>query len=344
MKLAHAFYSILLIIAFTGCQTETKKPKVKPSKEIKVATQKMTHSEEVQTYSYSGQIEASKNIRLSFQLPGKVTKINVEEGDRIKAGQVLAELDNSRFQSAYDAALASHHQAEDAYNRLKKVYNNGSLPEVDWEDVKTKKAQSQAALELSEQNLKDCKLVSPTSGIIGERNLEVGVNASPNLPVFNLLKMEEVYVKIAVPENEINKFKKGQQATLVVAAIGSQKFQAKVEKIGVTANLISRTYEVKLLILNQPDNIKPGMLCDVIVYPEIKEQVFSLPINAVLKDDSNRNFVYTVNTSNQTAWPRYVKVDGFSNNEVKIVSGLKANDIVVISGQHKLSPNTKVRI
>lgn len=342
MKSAHVFYSILFVVAFTACNTEAQKPKEVAGKDIKVQTRKMKTSEEVQTYSYSGQIETSKNIRLSFQIPGKVTKVNVEEGDRIKAGQVIALIDDSRFQSAYDAALASHHQVEDAYNRLKKVYDNGSLPEVDWQDIKTKRAQSQAALELAEQNLKDCRLVAPASGIIGTRDIEVGMNATPNLPVFELLKMDKIYVKIAVPENEINKLQKGQTATLVVGALGKEAHQAMVEKIGVTANPISRTYDVKILILDQPENVKPGMLCDVVVFPEINEQVFTLPINAVLKDENHKSFVYTVH--DKTAKLRYVEVGGFSNNQVKIVSGLKTNDIVVVSGQHKLTPNAKVRI
>lgn len=344
MKLIRVFYSILMVAAFSACQTEAQKPKEMASKDIKVETQKMKTSEEVQALFYSGQIETSKNIRLSFQIPGKVTKVNVEEGDRIKAGQVIALIDDSRFQSAYDAALASHHQAEDAYNRLKMVYDNGSLPEIDWQDIKTKKAQSQAALELAEENLRDCKLTAPSSGIIGSRDIEEGMNASPNMPIFDLLKMDKIYVKVSVPENEINKLKKGQTAKLSVGALGTEEFLAVVEKIGVTANPISRTYDVKLLILDQPDNVKPGMLCDVVVFPEINELVFTLPIQAVLKDDNHKSFVYTINTSNQTAWPRYVDVGGFSNNQVKITSGLKTNDIVVVSGQHKLTPNAKVRI
>jgi RND family efflux transporter MFP subunit len=268
----------------------------------------------------------------------------VEEGDRMKAGQIIAQLDDSKFKSAYDAALASHHQAEDAFNRLKKVYENGSLPEVDWQDIKTKKAQSKAALELSEQNLKDCKLLAPSSGIIGSIDIETGMNASPNLPVFDLLNMDVMYAKISVPENEINKIEKGQSASIIIGALGNSKFEAVVEKMGVTANPVSRTYEVKIRLISQPENIKPGMLCDVQIFPEHHAQVFSLPINAILKDENHKNYIYTLNESNKIVSLQYVKVGQFYNNRVEIVSGLKTNDRVIISGQHKLSPNAKVNI
>jgi len=344
MKFKQAFFYILSISIITGCQTKETKKTHEPDKTIKVAIQPMEKAEEVLSYAYSGQIQASRNIRLSFQIPGHITGIYAEEGDQIKAGALLAELDKVKFESAYKAALATYHQSEDAYNRLKKVYDKGSLSEVDWQNIKTKKAQAKSALELAEQNLKDCQLIAPEDGIIGKRNIEAGTNATPNLAVFDLLKMNPAEIKIAVPENEINKLKKGQHATVAIGALGDQTFQAQIEKIGVTANPVSRTYDVKLQLMDQPQNIKVGMLCDVIIYPKQINQVFVLPIDAVLQDENNKNFVYIMNETDNTTTKKYVELDGFTNNQVIIKSGINTQDLVIVSGQNKLSPNTKVRI
>lgn len=344
MNSKQVLFFILSISIFTGCQTKKTNTANKTNKIIKVAVQSMEKAEEVLSYTYSGQIQASRNIRLSFQIPGHITGIYADEGDQIKAGTLLAELDKSKFESAYKAAQATYHQSEDAYNRLKKVYDKGSLPEVDWQNIKTKKAQAKSALELAEQNLKDCQLMAPEGGIIGKRNIEVGMNATPNLSVFNLLKMNPAEIKISVPENEINKLKKGQQATVVIGALGDQTFQAQIEKIGVTANPISRTYEVKLKLIDQPQNIKAGMLCDVMIYPDQENKAFVLPIEAVLLDENNKNFVYILNESSNTATKKQVELDGFTNNQVIIKSGISPDDLVIVSGQNKLSPNTKVRI
>jgi len=344
MKIKDTFFYILLFMALTGCQTEVIENQKDDKKQVKVEVQSMKKVDEALSYSYSGQIEASKNIRLSFQIPGQVNKVYIDEGDHVQSGDVLAELNDSKFKSAYNAALATHLQTEDAYQRLKKVYENGSLPEIDWQDIITKNAQTQAALEVAKQNLKDCQLTAPVSGVIGNRDIEEGMNATPNLPVFNLLKMEHPEIKISVPENEINKLQKGQNATVSIGALGEQSFEAVIEKMGVTANPVSRTYEVRLRLTEQPKNIKAGMLCDVVICPENQTQVFVLPVGAVLKDEDDRSFVYVLNESNNTTIRKYVELDGFTHNQVIIKSGIKTDDLVIVSGQNKLSPNAKVRI
>ena len=344
MKSRSTLFLLMLAIIAMSCQQTEEAKNIKKSKQVKVETYQVKKVEEIQELTYSGIIEASVKTQLSFQIPGSVTKILVEEGDRVAAGQEIAMLDKSIFQNVFDAALASHNQAEDAYNRLKKVHDNGSLAEIDWQDITAKLAQSEAALKIAEENIKKCTLRAPSSGIIGSRNLELGMNVTPNITVFQLLKLDPLYVRIAVPENEIMKLDKNQMALVKIPAIGEQEFSAQLEKLGVSANTISKTYEVKLLMSNDHSYIKPGMMCDVFINTIAVSDHISIPYKAILKDSEEKSFVYVVDKNSKKAEARMVEVDGFNNNYIRISSGLQENDLVVVEGHHKLNSDSKVII
>lgn len=148
-----------------GCQQKEETKKIMKSKAIQLKTYQVKKVEKTQELTYSGIVEASVNTHLSFQIRDSEVKILVEEGDRIKAGQEIAMLDKSTYQSAFAAALASHNQAKDAYHRLKEVHDNGSLAEIDWQKITFKLAHSEAALHISAENLKRCTLRALSSGI-----------------------------------------------------------------------------------------------------------------------------------------------------------------------------------
>lgn len=344
MKLGNSLVILLAAFIATGCQQEELAQKKKLKNDIHVKTFQVKKVEELKELTYSGMVEASVNTHLSFQIPGSVVEIFVEEGDHVIAGQEIARLNESSSQSAFGAAQASHKQAMDAYCRLKKVHDNGSLAEIDWQDITTKLAQSEAALNISKEQLKKCILRAPSSGIIGKRDLELGMNVTPNRTVFQLLKVDPLYVRIAVPENEIMNLENNQLALVKVPAIGEQAFQAHLVKLGVSANIISKTYEVKLLMDNAQSRIKTGMMCDVFINASKGSDQISIPYKAILKDSEEKPFVYVINQSTKEAEVRTVEVDGFNNNHVLIRSGLKENELVVVEGHHKLSTKTKVMI
>lgn len=312
-------------------------------KAIKVETQlvKATHPES--TLQYSGSITPAVNIPLSFKTMGTVLAINVDEGDQVYQGQVLAEVDKTSSESSHKAAKATQKQAQDAYDRLKTVYDKGSLPEIKWEEVKAKLEQANSMEQISKQNLENCQLIAPSMGIIGSRNLEVGSNAAPGITVLNIMEIKNVFVKISVPENEIGKIKKEQSAEVIIPAIGEEPFEAIVKKIGVSANMVSKTYEVKLRMNNANLIIKPGMVCDVKLNIGDQEEIVAIPYNSVLKRGEIQ-IVYVVDKQSGTAHQQEVVTGNFINNEIEITSGLSVGDEVIITGQHKLSENIQIEV
>ncbi|NMC99264.1 MAG: biotin/lipoyl-binding protein, partial [Bacteroidales bacterium] len=118
---------------------------------------------------YCGTLEEYESIPLCFSVIGIVSKVFVREGDKVKAGQLLATLDEANYKNLYDMAAAKEKQAEDAYNRLKRMYKNDSLPEVKMIEVETGLKEARSATAIALKNLKSCALYATTDGMIGRK-------------------------------------------------------------------------------------------------------------------------------------------------------------------------------
>ncbi len=292
---------------------------------------------------YIGIVEADKTIPLSFPMPGTVQKVNVAEGQNIAAGTVLASLDNESVRQNLEISIAREKQAVDAFERINKAYKEGGIPEIKFVEVKTGMEQAKAAVQIAKKSLNDCILKSPVGGTIGKRMIEPGSNVAPFNPVFMIYKIDNINIKVPVPENEISKLKKGQMANITIAALGDLVFHGKIDEIGVVANPISHTYDVKISIRNNGQQIKPGMACQVSIDGLEGNSSLLVPSNSVF-GELNKQFVYVVNNSKSSVEKRYVTSSGYYANSIIIVDGLKYGEQVVVSGGQKLFDNAKISI
>jgi RND family efflux transporter MFP subunit len=332
-------YVVLSIFVLAGCSQAKTDKVVDPKVEV-AAVQQISSSGALQ---YSGTIEAVQTIPLTFQVQGTVLKVLVNAGDPVKTGQLLAVVDKSDAQSMYEISQAKYQLAKDAYNRQKQVYDNGSLPEVKWVEMESNLQQAQSSVALAKNNLKKCNLYAPENGVIGARNIEPGMNSLGNLKSpLELVKINTVYVKVAVPENEINLIKKGQKASFSVSALDNQEFEGTVTNVGVVADAMSRTYEVKITVNNPKMVLKPGMVCDVKVNAPQNRSVVGVPYQAVNQDNSGSKYVYVVNEAQKKVSKRVVTVGNYQDDFVQILSGLSVGEKVVVSGMHKLTDNGKI--
>jgi RND family efflux transporter MFP subunit len=287
-------------------------------------------------------VEASQTIPITFQSTGIVTRVLVEEGDFVNEGQLLAEVEKGSLVSAYQGALAKYEQALDAQSRLKMVYDKGSLPEVKWVEINSQVAQAKSILEVSERNLKNCELRAPNGGIIGERNIEPGMSAIQIEAPIKLVKLKKVMVKISVPENEINKLQKGQQARITVSALNNKTYTGAIERLGVVANRLSRTYDVKIEVVNPALEMKPGMVCDVEISLPSSETVLLIPMSSVQREGDQKSFVYVIDQKSKRAIKKQVHIEGIVNDMISVSSGLQAGELIVVQGTQKLSDQSLV--
>jgi RND family efflux transporter MFP subunit len=334
----------ILIAVISGC-SNTRTYEIKGEQGTKVKTALVQSIKNDYTLGYSGTIEASQVIPLSFKTVGTVDKINVEVGDAVRKGQLLATLDDSDLQNIYSTMLAKYQQAEDAYDRLKLVYDEGSLPEIKWVEMKSNFEQAKSALDLAQNNLDKCKLLAPVDGIVGRRNIEPGQSSvSLTMAPIELVKIETVFVKISVPENEINKISSGQKAFITVSALDDRTYEGIVTNISPVAEIMSRTYTVKITVNNTGHDLKPGMVCDVRLDFETNENILVVPLKAVSKDSGGQIFVFIVSPDSKTVRKQIIKVGKYNDAGIEVTDGLTEGQTIVCEGGEKLSDNSLISL
>ncbi len=347
MKKLKQFAYCLSIGAITlaGCTSGARNTsKSEAGRPVKVKVQKLETASGSAGQSYIGTIEESVSVPLSFLVTGTVEKVLADEGQNVSKGQLLAVLNSESYQNAYQVSLSKQKQAEDAYNRLEPVYKKGSLPEVKFVEIETGLEQAKSLTSISAKNLKDCKLYAPSSGTIGKRMIEPGMSIIPGNPVFQLVKIEKVNVKIPVPENEISGIAKGQTVKIEVPALGNQQFEGKVTEVGVLSNPLSHTYMIKAELNNPERMLKPGMVCEASLSNPAFANRMIIPLSAVQAKNNGEKFVFVTNADASQAVKKPVETGALVSNGVVIKSGLTAGDMIIVEGYQKISDHSPIQI
>lgn len=291
--------------------------------------------------NYSGTVVEEKGVSVSFATVGTVQKVLVSVGDKVKKGQLIAVLDDEVMRQSHEAANVSLKQAEDAYGRMKQLKDSNSLAEIQWIEIESKLKQAQAAEAIARKSLSDCMLYAPESGVVADKMVEAGQNVTMGMPVVKLVDIRRVKVKVAVPETEIADIKEGMTVDVFVAAL-QKHVSGKVTERGVSANPLTRTYDVYALVENETQDLLPGMICEVGFRIGDDSRQMTLPANVLRIDENNRTFVWLAVSGK--AHKRYVTIDGSTERGVVIAGGLQAGDKVISDGSQKVSENTKVEI
>jgi RND family efflux transporter MFP subunit len=341
MKTNTRFLVMMLLVVACG-QKQPTESEGESKKVTKVKTEIVRAIKGVSELRYSGTVEPSQTIPLSFQSAGIVETVLIQEGDIVRKGQLLATVDKADNESVYSASVSKYNQAKDAYDRLKSVHDNGSLPEIKWVEMETNLKQTESQVQIARSNLEKCNMRSPDNGMIGSRNVEPGQSVISTRTPIELVKIDNVLVKVAVPENEISKIKKGQKATLSISALEGKSFEGEVTNVGIVADKISRTYEVKITVKNISLEIKPGMVCDVLVNSGSKRYGTIISYNSVSKDEEGNAFVYVVTSDGKAVKKQNITVGNYNEAGVEVVHGLLLGNIIVSEGKEKLFNNSLI--
>ncbi len=335
---------LLVIIALYSC-SEKNTSKVKAPIRVVTEVVHATNGENGQTYV--GIVEEREATAVSFTGMGVVKRLYVREGQVVRRGQLIAEMDDTQARNILSGAEAQMTQANDALHRYQMLHDNGSLPEVQWVEIQSKVAQAKSQLEVAKKNLADCRLVAPVNGIVGKKMIGAGETALPSQAVVSILDISIVKVKVAVPESEVSGISANTPSYIKVEAIDRSFAGGKIEK-GVVADALTHTYDVRINVVNSERNLLPGMVASVrfeshAIPPSLKDEgsIYTVPVASVQRNANGGLFVWTI-AKDSTAHRTDVSIGDTKGNRVILKSGVSENQRVITEGYHKLSEGTKV--
>jgi len=329
---------VFLSAALCCCTSKTTQQQEKSAVNVKIKT--VAESDAMNTLNYVGVIEEKSSVALSFSSIGTIERIFVSEGQHVTKDQLLARLDPTSAQNMFDAAGSTLKQAQDAYDRLKSIYDNSSLPEIQMVDMETKLKQAQSAYNIAKKNLEDCSLYAPVSGIIGKKMAEAGENTVIGMSVITIMDISSVKVRFSVPESEISTIPADSKSTISVTALGDKKYYGKGVGKNVLANAVSHTYPAHINLSNPRMELLPGMICTVKIKAKNKSQGIVIPIGIVQTTADGRKFVW--GDEGGIAKRLFVTTGIAKGNGVEIESGLSAGDRIITEGYQKISEGDKI--
>ncbi len=333
-------YYCLLLISLSACAANSGEKNEK--RVIPVKTEEINSGNNRYSQEYIGTVEGENAVDISFQVAGNIEQIYFQEGETVQRGQLLARLSTTSLQSMYDASKATLDQAQDAFNRLTILHENNSLPEIKYIEVKTALEQALSAEKIARKSLSDCNLYAPFSGVIAKRYSDAGANILPGSPVYNMMALKSVKIKVAIPEKEISAIKTGQICTVKISALNNQTFEGKVVEKGISAHPIAHTYDIKVQINNEASQLMPGMVCKAYLHDtDTTDKLIIVPLKSIQKDISGKHFVWLKDAQNQATY-REVVLGKLINNGVVVEQGLQKGDILITEGYQNISPNATV--
>lgn len=333
------YQAVLVLLLCVGCANNAPKTQ---SNEIAVRVINVGSQSGVDATEYVGIVNSSIQADLSFQVSGQVKAVYVTEGQTVCKGQLLAELECENLISSHEAAQSSLRQAQDGYNRLKALYENGSLPEVKFVEIQTQLAQAKSMADIAAKNLKEARLTAPFDGVITAKSVESGESVIPATKKLTLSKLKPLEVKVSIPENEIASVNIGDKCAVLVAAIGGKEMTGRITEKNVIANRLSHTYEVKIKFNEEPQSVMPGMVCNVNLYGNENKSVVTLPAKVIQMDADGSHFVWCVESGAATR--QQITVGKLIHSGIEILSGIDATSQVISDGSHKVCEGTKVTV
>lgn len=329
----------LMTLTLTACQKNSTQ-RIDESEAIRVEVKTIGESYMQTERIYVGSVESEVHIPLVFALGGTIEEIFVQNGAHVRKGQKIARVDDATFRSMHEVALATLRQAEDGYERLRKVHEAGGISDVRWVQMQTDLEKARQTELSARERLEHCLIEAPREGVVTGINKVVGQTLRPEESIGKLIDPSHMIVAFSVPEKEIEFIRIGMHAKGLLCAKEDLPMEVEVVDKSLTANPMGHTYQVKARVLTKGLDLLPGMVAKVQMQSESASGVI-LPSDCV-RLLSTGHSVWVV--ADGKAAMRSVKIGDYVKNGVLIESGLEMGDQVVTSGYQKLYKGCSVEI
>ena len=282
----------LTVILAASCGNSASKsaqqPDVLADMTPTVSVEQVSVREVPQTATYTSTVQAFVKNNIAPQMAGRITKINVEIGDNVTKGQILAEMDKS---SLLQAQLQLQNQ-EVEFERLKALYEAGGISKSDFDAVELAVKVAKTQVENLEENT---VLRSPVNGVVTARNYDAGDMYAMSAPIYTVEQIKPVKLLVAISESEYNTVKKGDSVEIKADALPTVTFNGKINKIYPTIDPSTRTFTAEVVVANNYNSLRPGMFARVTVDFGSSNNVVIPDVAVVKQQGSGERFVYILN-------------------------------------------------
>lgn len=312
-------------------------------RKVKLAT--VCQADSVEYRSYSGMINEKSEVGLAFRVAGPIQRIEVDEGDYVNKGQLVARIDSRDYEIQLKAAQGQYEKVKAEADRVIELRERNSVAGNDYDKAVAGLKMAEANLEHAKDQLNDTKLLAPFSGYIQEVNFEEGEMVDAGMPVVSLLDVTSYEVEVDIPISMYANREKFVSFTGKQPSVSEKDFLLQLAGFSKKANS-NQLYSLKLRPApGVTRELTPGMNTEVSIAVKTgSEEKLCVPLNAVFKKN-DETYVWVFSPDESIVNSRRVTTGELTGeNQVTLTSGLQAGEKVVAAGVHHLQENQEVEI
>ncbi len=288
----------------------------------------------------NGTLEAEREVDIVARTGGPLVALNTEEGVQVKAGDLLAQIDELEARAQVEIARVALQDAETVYNRAKASFENSVVSQEVYDTALSSLESAKAQLTGNEIQLGYTRITAPFDGLIIQRAVKFGETVTAGQQLFRISDFDPLLCVIGVPERDLARLSVGQPAILQVEAFPGEQFQGRVLRISPVVDAATGTIRVTLEV-NRQGRLSPGMFAGVRLVTDVRQEALIMPKRA-LSLESLADSVFVVEDG--VAYRRNITLGYEEDDRVEVTSGLARGDRVIVVGQDGLTDATPVQI
>ncbi len=335
---------LIIATVFACGKKKTDKKTIADNETVAVKLVDVSNANSTEPIKASGLISSLHEARLSFKTGGIIEKIFVKEGQNIVKGQLLATLNLTEINAQVQQSQENVSKIERDLKRINALYRDSVATLEQVQNLTTALSVAKQGLQIAQYNQGYSKIYAPTNGVVVKKMMNEGELASSGSPVFfvNAAGANDWVVKVGIADKDWTRLKLGDKAEISLDAFPDMKFLANVTTLSQGADQASGLYQAELKISTQGKKMATGLFAKALIYPSIKYQYASVPVDAIIEGNGDQAFVYVI--ENGKAKRVSLSIAYVNGQQAFIREGLSGISQVVTDGSAYLVEGTKVKV
>ncbi|MFA6008524.1 MAG: efflux RND transporter periplasmic adaptor subunit [Desulfobacteraceae bacterium] len=352
---------LFVSLIFLGMCTQSKKDLIEKEKKsavketippINVVTMEMKPKTVKDRLSLPGTLAPFVSLEVSSETAGMILKKNVNIGDNVQKGAVLAEIDGEKYSNAYKSAKASYENAVSTRKRLETLYRSELSNKSDLDTITAQMENAKSAMKIAAVDLEKTMIKAPDSGIVNKVYIEKGQFTDVGKPAVEIIRIDPIKVNVGIPESDVNGVTDIKEFDVTVDALMGKTYKARKHSLSRTTSSLARVYDLELTIKNPSGDLLPDMFVRVNIVKKQALNAFAVPLYSVISLN-DKKYVYVADKDPNNKNPdapqdtaiRKEIITGIQDGwMVEVKQGLATGDDIITVGQRSVTNGQKVHI
>ena len=318
------------------------------NEQIQVISKFNVIEKEFKTYvKLQATLKTRKNVVILSEFQGQLKNLFVREGQLVKKGQLLAEINDSGINEQLDQMLIQANFTKDNFDRVKRLWDKNIGSEMQFLKAKSDFETSNKMVEQIRDQLSKTKIYAPFNGEIDEIISNLGSNLIPGSPILRVVNLDIIYAEAQVPEKYVSSISIGTEAIVSIPLL-NKEVTSKIVQTGNFINPNSRTFRIEAPVENKDKRIKQNLNARININNYSNSKAKVVPLRVLREDGSGKAYLYKLVTTDKKdiflTVKSFVEIGNSYNEEIEITTGLSLGDVIVLEGANNVEDNQRVRV